>query len=468
MRSKILKELSWLPILICGISSLHAQDSAPEPSAQAEPGVEAQVERIQREVAEIRGLPFKRPVKAATQSTDDFKIRIEQEIDKELRPEVAQYYGLMVRKLGLYRGPVIKDIREMMQSVLASQAAAYYEPTENTFFVLMQELPEMMQGVVYSHELYHGLQHQHFDLTRYMGSRGSKAADKLDIGQDALLARQAVVEGEATYIMTLWTFKRTLGTLPERAMLAPAIALQSQLDMDQLRAMFKQPEMAKQLGADLQASLEAADQIPGYLLQTLLGAYLKGLNFVYAVQERGWSEVEKLYRERPPASTEQILHPEKWFADERPTQFVWPDFEKERALRDWQLLEQDVLGEFQWRIVFQEQGLKAESEAAAAGWNGDRYAVFKRKDSDAMLLLMRTSWDTTEDATEFVAAYRKLLTAKYPQPETTRVVQQRNEVTIVEGGTEANLDSLLRVAAKATTQVPARRAATEAAKAPAK
>jgi hypothetical protein len=244
--------------------------------------------------------------------------------------------------------------------------------------------------------------------------------------------------------------------------------MQSQMDMDQLRAMFKQPEMAKLVGEGVQASMQAADQIPGYLLQTLLGAYLKGLNFVFAVQEKGWSEVEKLYGERPPASTEQILHPEKWFADERPTQFTWPSFEKERALRDWQLLEQDVLGEFQWRIIFQEHGLKAESEAAAAGWNGDRYAVLKRKDSDAMLLLLRTSWDTSEDAAEFATAYRKLLTTKYEQPEPSRVVQQGNEVTIVEGSTEANLDALLRFAGKAKTKVPEPRAVPEPSKAAAK
>lgn len=453
-----------LPILICGMVAVHAQGSGQgndpgnsqgtdQGSAEATKGVAAQIERIQQEIAEIRGLPFKSTVKAASQTTADFKKRIDQEIDKELTAAVEPYYGQITRKLGLYRGPLIEDMREMMQSVLASQAAAYYEPDQNTFFVLFSDLPEMMQGVLYSHELYHGLQHQQFDLTRYMDD----AAEKTGLSQDALLARQAVVEGEATYIMTLWAVKRTTGSLPDRALLKPIVAMQSQLDMTQMRAMLKQPEVAKLVGKEVQASMDAAEQMPAYLIQTLVGAYLKGLAFVFAVQERGWDEVAKLYGERPPASTEQILHPEKWLADERPTEFAWPSFEKERALRDWQLLDQDVLGEFQWRIVFQEHGLKTEAEAVAAGWNGDRYAVLKRKDSDALLLLLRTSWDTVEDATEFTAAYRRLLAVKYATAEPSRVVQQGKEVTIVEGGTEGGLDSLLRVASKATRKAAAAR-----------
>ena len=462
MRSRIFVALLMLPLLTCGTVAANAQGNGQNDARENNPGVDqtgdatasamaAQIERIQQEISEIRGLPFKTTVTAASQTTADFKKRIDQEIDKELPPEVEPYYGQIIRKLGLYRGPLIQDMREVMQSALASQAAAYYEPEQNTFFMLYSGLPEMMQGVLYSHELFHGLQHQQFDLTRYMDNTAGT------LSQDALLARQAVVEGEATYIMNLWTFKHATGSVPERALLERVVDMQAQLDMAQMRTMLEQPELAKLLGDEVKASMEAAEQMPAYLIQTLVGVYMKGLGFVFAVQERGWDEVAKLYAERPPESTEQILHPDKWFSDERPTEFVWPDFQKERILRDWQLLDQNVLGEFQWRIVFQEHGLKTEADAVAAGWNGDRYAVLKRKDSDALLLLWRTSWDTAEDAKEFADAYRRLLPIKYSAGEPSRVVQEGKEVTIAEGGTESGLDSLLRVASKATRSVAAAR-----------
>jgi hypothetical protein len=156
--------------------------------------------------------------------------------------------------------------------------------------------------------------------------------------------------------------------------------------------------------------------------------------------------VEKLYTDYPPQSTEQILHPEKWLAREAPARFQWPNFHRIAALREWELLDNDVLGEFQWRTIFKEQGLAAEAEAAAAGWGGDRYAVFKRKDSDATLLLLRTSWDTDSDAREFADAYRRAQAAKYAGASVpTRLVQSGVDVYVVEGGDEANIDSLLEV-----------------------
>ena len=122
---------------------------------------------------------------------------------------------------------------------------------------------------------------------------------------------------------------------------------------------------------------------------------------------------------------------------------------KVAALNAWELLDSDVLGEFRWRTVFREQGLAGEADSAAAGWGGDRYAVFKRRDSDSMLLLLRTSWDSKADATEFVEAYRRVLAVKYADtPTATRVVQDGVDVFIVEGGDEAGINTLLNLVRK--------------------
>jgi hypothetical protein len=180
-----------------------------------------------------------------------------------------------------------------------------------------------------------------------------------------------------------------------------------------------------------------------------MGVYMKGLGFVFAVQEKGWSEVEKLYAEYPPQSTEQILHPEKWSAHEGPSRITFSSLEKVSALRDWELLDTDVVGEFRWRVIFKEQGLGAEAEAAAAGWDGDRYAIFKRKDSDATLMLLSTSWDSEAQAEEFAAAYGRLLAAKYADaPELTRIVRKKENVYIVEGGDEKDIKALLKAVSR--------------------
>jgi hypothetical protein len=92
MRAKSFVGFLMLPILICGMVSVHAQGSGQgndrgndpgnrqgtdQGGADATQGVAAQIERIQQEIAEIRGLPFKSTVKAASQTTADFKKRID-------------------------------------------------------------------------------------------------------------------------------------------------------------------------------------------------------------------------------------------------------------------------------------------------------------------------------------------------------------------------------------------------------
>jgi hypothetical protein len=427
-----------LAAVILVSSSAHSDNTPPPPP----PDAQATADSIAREIEQIRGLAFKQPVRAETQSVEKFGEYVARQLDKEVPESIRLHYGTIVRTLGLYRGPTI-DFSSMMMTVMTSQVGAYYDPEKQSFFVVMSGLPDMMQGVMYSHELYHALQDQHFGLVRYMdiGTKGSGSQNG-----DSSLARSAVVEGEATYMMSLWMMQKMAGKPPTREMMKMVITMQADMGVDQLREALKQPEVAKTVGSDMQAAVDATDKIPAFIMDSMMAVYLKGAGFVFAVHEQGWPAVEKLYTEYPPQSTEHILHPEKWLAREAPTVFKWPSFEKVTVLEDWELLDDDVLGEFQWRSVFKEQGLAADAESVAGGWDGDRYAVFQRKDSKATLLLLRTRWDSEKEAQEFADAYRRVLAVKYADaPAPTRLVQKGVDVFVVEGGEEATLDKLMKV-----------------------
>ena len=58
-------------------------------------------------------------------------------------------------------------------------------------------MPEMMQGVMYSHELYHALQDQHFGLVRYMDMGGKSDAGSRN-GDSNSRARQSSRERRHT------------------------------------------------------------------------------------------------------------------------------------------------------------------------------------------------------------------------------------------------------------------------------
>jgi len=448
----LLGRCAGLMLLLSYAGAAAAEPPKTEKSTREDP--KALAAQIGKEVSALRGLPFKRTVGVEMQSQEQLGKYLDQALDKSVPPELMRHYGKVVRTLGLYRGPEITDFRGAMKRVLSSQAGAYYDPRTGRFYVLFGDMQEMLEGALYAHELYHGLQDQHFGLEPYMGAVTRR--DSASFDGDQALARQAVVEGEATYVMTLWTFQRTMGKLPPRDALSMAIAMQSNMSVNQLQGMLAQPQTAAVLDAQTRESIEATKTIPPFIMETLLGAYLKGVGFIFAVHEKGWPEVEKLYREYPPQSTEQILHPEKWTAREGPSKITWPDFASVPVLKkDWQLIDSDVLGELQWRIIFREHGLTNQANSAAAGWDGDRYAVFKRKDSDAMLLLLRTSWDDAAQAKEFNDAYGRLLQTKYSG--VTRrpwaMVQRERDVYVVEGArSDDEYTALLDVIGKASKQ----------------
>lgn len=411
------------------LAAQFAQAQAASPAPQLDPA--AYIARIEKDIEALRGLAFLRSVPVAAQTPEDLGRYLDAEMAEVVPPALAENFGRLVKRLGLHRGPELGNLHDTMRTVMTSQVAAYYDPEAERIFILQGGGSEQEEGLVYSHELYHALQDQHFDLQAYMPE-----GDALDA--DQALARTAVVEGEATYLHTMWLVRSMSGMVPPRAVLGTMVQLQADLAVAQLQ------EMA--------GGAVDMDDVPPFLIETLLGNYMKGAVFVHAVHEKGWAEVEKLYREYPPASTEQILHPEKWFAREAVSSIRWTDLSKERLLRDWELIDEDALGEIQWRIIFKVQE-QADGDAAAAGWDGDRYAVFRRKGGDETLMLLRTAWDSEADATEFAAAYRRLLGVKYAGAnEPVRVEQQGTDVFIVEGGRPADLDALMQLARKSTRQ----------------
>ena len=80
---------------------------------------------------------------------------------------------------------------------------------------------------------------------------------------------------------------------------------------------------------------------------------------------------------RMPESTEQILHPEKYAADEAPVAVDLPADLATQLGAGWSVPLEDTFGELQIGIWLRESGVAqgGRATAAAAGWGGDRLAV---------------------------------------------------------------------------------------------
>jgi len=125
---------------------------------------------------------------------------------------------------------------------------------------------------------------------------------------------------------------------------------------------------------------------------------------VTAAQTKGgWPGVDALYAKMP-ASTEQILHADKYAAGEAPIAVALPTDLASRLGAGWSVPLLDTFGEYQLSIWLRENGAPAaDVSPAAAGWGGDRLAVMQGPDG-AWAVAMDTEWDSEADAKEFEKA----------------------------------------------------------------
>jgi hypothetical protein len=340
--------------------------SAPKPAVSAKAAaVAAATEEVLRETSEIRRLPVLRAVRSGAQSRAEIERMLVRNLDEESKPEELRAGELTLKKLGLL--PADFHLRQFMVSVLTEQILGYYDPKTRQFY-LADWIEFDGQQPVIAHELTHALQDQHFDLLRFEHWRKGDA--------DAELAAHALVEGDATWLMTLYVLKD-----PRRLV-----------------------GMMKSVGT---TSTQKIDSAPRALRESLVFPYEQGMAWVRQLYTRGgWKAVDAAFKDLP-QSTEQIMHAEKYFAHEAPVKVEVPDLS--RALgAGWRRIAADVNGEWgYYQILDQFLNDEKVSRAAAAGWGGDRYALYENARTHETFLVQSTTWDTEQDAREFFDAYCK-------------------------------------------------------------
>jgi hypothetical protein len=369
--------VALLIVAACGAPAPTASPSlttAPTPSPSAAPTappspvstaqVDAVYGAIEGQVVEIRGLQPNHPV--ARMFIDEAELRtiLTQEFDKETPPAYVAATERLYKALGLI--PDDANLRDMTLDLLSGDVAGFYRRDQQTLYVLSKAgLPGVNERITFAHEYDHALQDQNTSV--FADQEG--VLDQTD----RILARQAVYEGDATLLMTLWG--------------AAHFGLS---DIAEMLALGNDPK-----------TLALLDRTPPILKEPLLFPYTTGLSFVQAAQlSGGWPSVDVLY-DRMPESTEQILHPEKYAAAEHPVTVDLPEDLAAQLGTGWTVPYKDTFGELELGIWLRESGIDpATVETAADGWGGDRLAVVEGP-GGAWGVVIGTAWDTAADATAF-------------------------------------------------------------------
>src|SRR3712207_6559738 len=78
------------------------------------------------------------------------------------------------------------------------------------------------------------------------------------------------------------------------------------------------------------------------------------------------------------------------------------------------MADNDVQGEWGCYMLLDEFLQSADvSKRAAAGWGGDRYALFVGQKKTDVVVVLKTAWDTEADAREFFDAYVRRTSKRY-------------------------------------------------------
>jgi hypothetical protein len=334
---------------------------------------EATAEVLQ-ETSELRKLSILRPVRSGAQSRAEIEQMLVRNLNESASAEEMHASELVLKKLGL--APADFQLRSFIIKLLAEQVAGYYEPKTQEFY-LADWIDIDGQKPVIAHELTHALQDQHFNLRRF------EKWPKHD--SDAELAAHSLVEGDASFLMIQYIVRN------------PARQLAFMKSMSGT-------------GADATEQIEKA---PRVLRETLLFPYVQGMAWVAAVYKQGgWDAVSASYTNLP-KSTEQILHNDKYAANEAPRKVSLRDISTSLG-RGWKMADNDVEGEWGYYLIL-DQILESPdvSKKASAGWGGDRYALFTGPKPTDVLVVQKTVWDTETDAREFFDAYVARTSKRY-------------------------------------------------------
>ncbi len=329
---------------------------------------------VARRVESLRGLDFDRVPRAEVVSSARLRRLTRRELRESGRPKGQAADEAVVRMVGL----LAPDERLAPAATAGSDlAAAAYDPKADRLYVVRDAVSanRALVEFVLAHELTHAIEDSNFGLV-----------DPSEGSDDRALAELALGEGTATAVMIDYA----------AGYLNPAELLAATAEID-----------------------DDAGPVPDFVVDQLEWSYLAGQRFVDSLRElaRGWKLVNYAIESRPPASTEQILHPRRYIHDDRPVE-VRIDAAELRA-RGWRRADSGDAGEFATAQLLAVGAPQAMAERAAAGWGGDRYELWRRDVSpaecadrcgDDLALVVRWRWDTAGDAREFESAAGRYVT----------------------------------------------------------
>jgi hypothetical protein len=339
------------------------------------------------QMSEILHLPPKGELKKSIRTREEIRQYVLKDFEQEKEKEGRLADELLSKKLGLI--PEDLDWEPFLLDLLTEQIAGLYDPKTREFYIADWIEPGDQREVM-AHELTHALQDEHFSIEKW--------ADAAKPNDDAEFARHAVLEGSAFAAMMDWQYR------------------------DRGLSVRELPDLEKLMDPDLMTGGKKDskfDQAPQFIRDVLLFPYLSGAVFTQKLLQEydGWTGFNRVF-EHPPASTQQILHPDLYLRGLTPVTVELPALPAGAAGR-WKKLEASVGGEFLLLEWLKEFCGPARAKELAAAWTGDRYAIYaeakpaRGAKTPRALLLWRIATASDAEAARLFGGMSQALQMRY-------------------------------------------------------
>ena len=358
--------------------------------AEAAPTVFSQVDGMVAALAEITGWPVKKKVPSEILSKEKFQRYLSSHIkdsahDKETRAEelALKMFGLVPQDFNLARET---------EDLLGEQAAAFYDYKKKRLYIIDSTPAGEEQQMALVHELAHALADQQHSLGKYL-NQGSPDSDEST-------AREAVMEGQATWLTWAYEAKRAggKGEVPLRL-------------LDQL---------TQETGGN--GEFPVLDKTPLYMRESLLFPYNQGARFQDAVYRKMGRDAFEAVFARAPRSTQQILHPADYFDKTMPVAVDPLGIDKmvgKQQAGQFRGVLEGAVGEFDHAVLLRQYVGERQGTEAARHWRGGGFRLYEHKKDSYPVLSYVSQWDAPESARAYFALYQRVLKGKWKKMEVT-------------------------------------------------
>ena len=226
------------------------------------------IETVEEQVETVRGLKYTSHVAVTPLTQEQIDRRLTKNFDKTYPVDFYARRSEAWATIGVI--PAGASIRDALLAFQTGQVVGYYNPANGQLVYIGDTDLDQTERFILAHELTHALDDQHFGLKR-LDSVGARCDD------EAFMAGLGAIEGSAQYFAT--------------------------------QVLMRFPSDAPVGGGGDDGSLDA---VPPFITALQLWPYTAGMAFIQHLDGvGGTTEVDEALTTFP-ASTEQILHPERW------------------------------------------------------------------------------------------------------------------------------------------------------------